>query len=90
MTGKTIVRAQRLRGEMTLAERLLWDEIRDGKLGLKFRRQHPVGGFVVTSPACLPVWWSRWMAACTSSKRWLIVTTSATRRSHDRTGTCSG
>ena len=41
-------RARRLRRESTVPERLLWARLRAGGLGkLKFRRQHPVGPYVV-------------------------------------------
>ena len=41
-------RARELRQEMTPAEYLLWTRLRNQKLaGLKFRRQHPVGPFIV-------------------------------------------
>jgi very-short-patch-repair endonuclease len=37
-----------LRREMTPAERALWSWLRDRKLaGIKFRRQHPIGSFVL-------------------------------------------
>ncbi len=40
--------ARRLRQEQTRSEALLWSELRAFKLeGLKFRRQHPIGRFVV-------------------------------------------
>ncbi|MCD9027027.1 DUF559 domain-containing protein [Luteimonas sp. BDR2-5] len=40
--------ARSLRREMTDAERLLWYHLRNRQLmGVKFRRQHPVGPFVV-------------------------------------------
>lgn len=39
--------ARRHRREMTLPERLLWRELRGLRLGLKFRRQHPVGAYVI-------------------------------------------
>jgi len=40
--------ARDLRARETWAEALLWDVLRDRRLdGLKFRRQHPVGPFVV-------------------------------------------
>ena len=40
--------AQRLRREMTPAERVLWEAIRSKRLaGLRFRHQHPVGGFIL-------------------------------------------
>jgi very-short-patch-repair endonuclease len=34
------------RKESTEAEILLWDNLRNRKLGEKFRRQHPVGGYI--------------------------------------------
>ena len=58
MTGKTFPRirgtsqaiqeqARQLRREMTPAERVLWDRLRNRRfLGLKFRRQHPLGRFI--------------------------------------------
>jgi len=39
--------ARRLRRESTDAERLLWFHLRDRRLGPKFRRQHPLGPYVV-------------------------------------------
>ncbi|WP_448663593.1 endonuclease domain-containing protein [Sphingomonas sp. CJ20] len=39
--------ARRLRREMSLPEVLLWQRLRGGKAGAKFRRQHPVGPYVV-------------------------------------------
>ena len=39
--------ARQLRREMTPAERVLWDRLRNRRfLGLKFRRQHPLGRFI--------------------------------------------
>jgi len=38
--------ARRLRKELTPAEALLWNEIRAGKTGYKFRRQHPLGKYI--------------------------------------------
>ena len=48
-TSATIVRAARqLRQEPTSAEVKLWDALRSHRLaGLKFRRQHPYGRFVL-------------------------------------------
>jgi very-short-patch-repair endonuclease len=41
-------RAKQLRKNMTDAERLLWRELRSRQLsGHKFRRQQPLGGFIV-------------------------------------------
>src|SRR5260370_4684520 len=41
-------RARQLRMDATLPERILWGLLRDRRLaGAKFRRQHPVGPYVV-------------------------------------------
>ena len=46
-TGDTLARAQRLRREMTDAERKLWSVLRNRQLaGAKFRRQQPIGPFI--------------------------------------------
>ena len=44
--------AKSLRWEMTDGERLLWQKIRSEQLGVKFRRQHPLGAYI-TDFACL-------------------------------------
>ncbi len=41
-----------LRREMTDSERKLWSRLRGEQLGVKFRRQHPLGGYVADF-ACL-------------------------------------
>jgi len=47
-TPEIFDRAQRLRKEMTNAETKLWKKLRNhGFEGLKFRRQHPIGRFIV-------------------------------------------
>ncbi len=43
----TQVRAKGLRRSMTLPEVLLWRELRKSPLGLRFRRQHPAGRYVL-------------------------------------------
>ena len=44
----TLKRARQLRREMTLPEVLLWERIRGGRLnGLRFRRQHPIGPYIL-------------------------------------------
>src|SRR3984957_9538215 len=44
----TLKRARQLRREMTLPEVLLWEQIRGGRLnGLRFRRQHPIGPYIL-------------------------------------------
>src|SRR5437868_10971061 len=46
-TGQTLAKAQRLRREMTDAERKLWSVLRNRQLGgAKFRRQQPIGPFI--------------------------------------------
>ena len=41
-------RARRMRKSPTDAERVLWTHLRKGRLGgFRFRRQHPVGEFIV-------------------------------------------
>lgn len=46
--ARNVPAARRLRREQTASERALWEELRDRRfLGLKFRRQHPVGAFVL-------------------------------------------
>ena len=40
--------ARTLRKQMTEAEKVLWSSLRDRKLaGFKFRRQHPMEGFIL-------------------------------------------
>ena len=46
-TGETLAKAQRLRRELTYAERKLWSLLRNRQLeGAKFRRQQPIGPFI--------------------------------------------
>ena len=40
-------RARELRREMTPAEKILWKELRANKLGVHFRRQQVIQGFIV-------------------------------------------
>ena len=42
-----VPRARILRADATPAERDLWQIVRGGKLGVRFRRQQPVGPFIV-------------------------------------------
>ncbi len=53
MTASRIVRARSLRERGTFVERKLWAALRGGALGVRFRRQHPVGRYVVDF-ACVP------------------------------------
>lgn len=40
-------RARELRSDMTPAEKLLWQQLRTNKLGVHFRRQQIIAGFIV-------------------------------------------
>ena len=40
-------KAKRLRAKMTKAELNLWEGLRKSKTGFKFRRQHPIGIYIV-------------------------------------------
>ena len=44
---ETVKRARKLRSEMSLPEAMLWRELRKRPDGLKFRRQHPAGIYVL-------------------------------------------
>ena len=45
--NENILKARALRRRMTLPEGLLWQILRQRPGGFKFRRQHPVGPFIV-------------------------------------------
>jgi len=47
VTKAKLERAKELRREMTPAEKLLWQQIRAKKLGVRFRRQQVIQGFIV-------------------------------------------
>ncbi|MEP7135648.1 MAG: DUF559 domain-containing protein [Chloroflexota bacterium] len=47
VTKEKLERAKELRREMTPAEKLLWQEVRAKKLGVRFRRQQIIQGFIV-------------------------------------------
>ena len=47
VTKEKLERAKELRREMTPAEKLLWQEGRAKKLGVRFRRQQIIQGFIV-------------------------------------------
>jgi very-short-patch-repair endonuclease len=47
VTKEKLERAKELRREMTPAEKLLWQEVRAKKLGVRFRRQQVIQGFIV-------------------------------------------
>ena len=45
-SGKTLNRAKSLRKAATPAERAMWEVVRDSRLGVRFRRQQPIGPFI--------------------------------------------
>jgi very-short-patch-repair endonuclease len=47
VTKEKLVRAKELRREMTPDEKILWQELRANKLGVHFRRQQIIAGFIV-------------------------------------------
>ena len=47
VTKEKLQRAKELRRDMTPAEKLLWQEVRAKKLGVRFRRQQVITGFIV-------------------------------------------
>ncbi len=47
VTKEKLQRARELRHEMTPAEKILWQELRGNKLGVHFRRQQIIAGFIV-------------------------------------------
>lgn len=47
VTKEKLHRAKELRREMTPAEKILWQELRANKLGVHFRRQQVIAGFIV-------------------------------------------
>jgi len=42
-----MIKARYLRHEETKAEKILWKELRNRKLDVKFRRQHPIDKFII-------------------------------------------
>jgi len=47
VTKEKLQRAKELRRDMTLAEKILWQELRGNKLRVHFRRQQVIAGFIV-------------------------------------------
>ena len=75
---------------MTDSERKLWSGLRGEQLGVKFRRQHPLGNYIADF-ACLGAEADRrtgWIAACTM-QAW-NTTRSATRFFARKDSTCCG
>jgi very-short-patch-repair endonuclease len=47
-SAQAVLTARRLRGQLTDVEQALWAALRDSRLhGIKFRRQHPFGPYVL-------------------------------------------
>jgi len=47
VTKQKLERSRELRREMTPAEKLLWQQVRAKKLGVRFRRQQIIAGFII-------------------------------------------
>ena len=47
ISKEKLQRAKELRRDMTPAEKILWNELRANKLGVHFRRQQIIAGFIV-------------------------------------------
>ena len=47
VSKEKLQRAKELRRDMTPAEKILWQELRGNKLGVHFRRQQVIAGFIV-------------------------------------------
>ena len=45
--GANVKRVRRLRRAMSVTEQILWKNVRNKNLGFVFRRQHPVGPYVL-------------------------------------------
>ena len=45
--ARSVQRARRLRRELSLPEAMLWRELRGSPQGIRFRKQHPAGPFVL-------------------------------------------
>lgn len=52
MRKPVIERAQYLRANMTCVERRVWLHLRARQLGVKFRRQHPIGPYIADFACC--------------------------------------
>ena len=46
-TRKTVLKARQLRKTMSKPEVMLWQHLRKKPLGIKFRRQHPIGSYIL-------------------------------------------
>ena len=46
-TRQTVLKARQLRKAMCKPEIMLWQQLRKRPLGIKFRRQHPIGSYIL-------------------------------------------
>ena len=46
-TRQTVLKARELRKTMSKPEIMLWQQLRKKPLGIKFRRQHPIGSYIL-------------------------------------------
>tara|TARA_R110000796_G_scaffold8843_5_gene28731 strand:+ start:1450 stop:1851 length:402 start_codon:yes stop_codon:yes gene_type:complete len=46
-TRQTVLKARQLRKTMSKPEIMLWQQLRKKPLGIKFRRQHPIGSYIL-------------------------------------------
>ena len=46
-SSKALQQAKKLRSTMSLPEVLLWNRLRGNPMGVKFRKQHPLGDYVI-------------------------------------------
>ena len=47
-SSQTVLKARQSRGQLTYSEEVLWSALRDSRIqGIKFRRQHPFGPYVL-------------------------------------------
>lgn len=44
---QTVLKARKLRKNMSKFEIMLWQQLRGKPLGIKFRRQHPIGSYIL-------------------------------------------
>jgi very-short-patch-repair endonuclease len=49
LNGTLLSRARQMRSQPTDSERKLWERLRRDSLGVKFKRQYAVGGYIVIS-----------------------------------------
>jgi very-short-patch-repair endonuclease len=45
-TSRLFIKAKELRENMTHAEKIVWEHIRNNKLGVRFKAQHPIERFI--------------------------------------------